>query len=126
MRHLVALALSLVLSTPAMGQELLARYAAFIGEADLHNSLGQRLSEPWQVLRQDRANFHRFGIRQFADEWDPIFLSMDARAQFERLLQAGRIDPRARQMIMAGGAVVFIEVHGWRDRLHAVHVAVER
>jgi len=126
MFRLAALVLSLLLAMPAAAQDVLARYTAFIGPPDLYNSQGQRLTEPWQVLRQDRANFHRFGIRQFADEWDPIFLSMEARAQFERLLQAGRMDPAARRAILSGNAIVHVEVLGHGRQLHAVHVWVER
>lgn len=126
MRLVLALILSVAMAAPAAAQQLLAVYTAYIGRADLHNSQGQRLTEPWQILRQDRANFHRFGIRQFQDEWDPIFHSMDARAQFERLIRAGRIEPRARQMVVRGDAMVHVEVWGWGNRLHSVNVLVER
>jgi len=126
MRLILALILSVAMAAPAAAQQLLAVYAAYIGRADLYNSQGQRLSEPWQILRQDRANFHRFGIRQFQDEWDPIFHSMDARAQFERLIRAGRIAPSARRLILQGDAMVYVEVYGWGNRLHSVNVLVER
>ncbi len=126
MRLIAGLILMLSLALPAAAQDLLASYSAYIGRADLHNSRGERLTEPWQILRQDRANFHRFGIRQSADEWDPIFGSMDARAQFERLIRAGRMDPRARRMILNGDATVYVDVYGWGNRLHSVHILVER
>lgn len=122
----LVLALSLLAPLPAAAQELIASYTAFIGEADLYNSNGQRLREPWQILRQDRANFHRFGIRQFADEYDPVFASMEARAQFEALLRAGHIDPAARQAILRGGSIVHVEVWGQGSRLHSVRVTATR
>lgn len=126
MRLISILILSVTLAMPAAAQQLLASYAAHIGVDDLYNSQGARLTEPWQVLRQDRANFHRFGISQFEDEWDPIFHSIEARAQFEQLIRAGRIDPNARRMILAGNATVYVEVWGWGDSLHSVNVLVER
>ena len=123
---MIILSLSLIQAQPTVAQELRAVYAAWIGTDDLYNSRGQRLTEPWQILRQDRANFHRFGIRQRGDEWDPIFHAQAARDQFERLIRAGRIEPRARRMIVNGHAMVYVEVWGWGNRLHSVNVLVER
>lgn len=121
-----ALALALLMATPAAAQDLIASYTAYIGQADLYNSNGQRLREPWQILRQDRANFHRFGIRQFADEYDPVFASMQARAQMESLLQQGTITPQARRAILRGDLIVHVQVWGWGNRLHSVRVQTER
>jgi hypothetical protein len=124
--RLIALALAVMLAAPAAAQELIASYSAYIGAADLRNSNGQRLTEPWQVLRQDRANFHRFGIRQFADEYDPVFASMEARAQMESLIRAGRIEPSARRAILRGDVIVHVQVWGWGNRLHSVQVQTRR
>lgn len=125
-RRIAAAVLALALPLPAAAQDLMADYTAYVGQADLHNSNGQRLTEPWQVLRQDRANFHRFGVRQFADEYDPVFASMDARAQMERLLQHGTITPEARRAILRGDMIVHVQVWGWGGRLHSVRVQTER
>ena len=124
--RLAALALALLMATPAAAQDLIASYTAYIGQADLHNSNGQRLREPWQILRQDRANFHRFGVRQFADEYDPVFASMQARAQMESLLQQGTITPEARRAVLRGDLIVHVQVWGWGNRLHSVRVQTER
>ncbi len=124
--RLAALALALLLAAPVAAQELIASYTAYIGQADLYNSNGQRLREPWQILRQDRANFHRYGIRQFADEYDPVFASMQARAQMESLLQQGTITPQARRAILRGDLIVHVQVWGWGNRLHSVRVQTER
>lgn len=123
--RLAALLLALTLAAPAAAQELIASYTAHIGQADLYNSRGERLREPWQILRQDRANFHRYGIRQFADEYDPVFGSMDARAQMEQLLRRGTITPEARRAILRGDTIVHVQVRGWGQRLHSVRVQTE-
>ncbi|MBZ0123676.1 MAG: hypothetical protein K8F31_07295 [Roseovarius sp.] len=107
-----ALAGLLAGALPAMSQELIGSYTAYIGHADLHNSRGARLTEPWQVLRQDRANYHRFGIAQNGDEWDPFFGSIDNRAAMERMIMRGRIDPGARRNLLQGGATVFVRIYG--------------
>lgn len=126
MRTLLAAALALMLAGPAAAQDLIASYTAFIGPQDLRNSRGQWLSEPWQVLRQDRAHFHRYGIRQFADEYDPVFTSMDNRARMEALLRAGHITPEARRAIMRGNTIVHVQVFGQRNQLTAIRVQTTR
>ena len=108
----------LALSAPlALADELLADYVAFIGRDDLHNSKGARLSEPWQILRQDRANYHRFGISQPGDEWDPVFENKNNRAVMERMIQHGSISPSAGRDIVRGGVMVRVKVYdgGKRD-----------
>lgn len=114
------------LAAPAAGQGFIISYSAFIGTADLYNSAGQRLTEPWQVLRQDRANVHRYGISQPGDDWDPVFHDIDARAAMERLAMQGAISPAARRAIMRGGVLVLVEVYELGGRLHSIDVDVLR
>ncbi|MCL4187090.1 MAG: hypothetical protein KJZ85_05730 [Rhodobacteraceae bacterium] len=111
---------------PAAAQGLIAGYVAFIGRDDLYNSQGQRLTEPWQVLRQDRANFHRYGISQPGDQWDPVFHDIDARAAMERLLMQGSITPAARRDILRGGVMVEVQVYGAGGRATWIEVDVWR
>ncbi len=111
---------------PLSAQELIGSYAAYIGQDDLYNSRGARLTEPWQVLRQDRANYHRFGISQPGDEWDPFFGDMNNRAAMERMIMNGRIDPAARQGLLRGDTTVVVRIYG-RDNIgQYVEVTVGR
>lgn len=117
-KTLTAAVAALALSAPlALADELLADYVAFIGRDDLYNSKGARLSEPWQILRQDRANYHRFGISQPGDEWDPIFKDKGNRAIMERMVQQGNIEASAGRGIVQGGVMVRVKVYdnGSRD-----------
>jgi hypothetical protein len=100
------------LATSATAQQEIGSYIAEIGAADLFNSEGQRLSAPWQVLRQDRANFHRFGISQAGDQWDPFFADANNRAAMEQMVMNGYMDPQAARDIMAGGATVVVTIFG--------------
>ncbi|MEP1329009.1 hypothetical protein [Pseudophaeobacter sp.] len=125
-KTVLAAVAALALSTPcAMADELLASYVAFIGRDDLYNSKGARLTEPWQILRQDRANFHRFGISQPGDEWDPIFKDVNNRATMESMIQHGSIEASAGRNIVKGGVMVQVDVYdgGARDY---VRVSVTR
>ena len=56
------------------GDYLLEDYIAYIGPNDLFNSAGTRLTTPWAVIRQDRANVHRFGVVDHLDQSDSFFV----------------------------------------------------
>lgn len=123
LRTLACLAV-LALPIPAAAQDLVGSYVAYIGTADLYNSKGARLTEPWQVLRQDRANVHRFGVSQAGDEWDPFFGSIDNRAIMERMVMNGTIDPGAARTLVNGGATVFVRIFGQGNRGDFIRVTV--
>ncbi|MDE9449892.1 hypothetical protein J3R80_05325 [Aliiroseovarius sp. Z3] len=108
----VGLALASLSGTTAKAQELIGSYVAYIGQPDLYNSNGARLNQPWQILRQDRANFHRFGISQPGDEFDPFFGSINNRKIMERMVMNGSIDPQAAKRLVQGGATVFVRIYG--------------
>ena len=98
--------------TPLHAAELIDEYYAYIGEDDLYNSRGSRLTEAWQVIRQDRANFHRFGIRQYGDEGDTFFGSQRNRAIAERMLLNGYIDRSAARRLVSGNVTIHVEIYG--------------
>lgn len=115
-----------LLATPAAAQDVVASYAAYIGDRDLVNSNGERLTTPAQVLRQDRANYHRFGIAQAGDEWDPVFDSAENREALEAMVNAGSIDPAAAQVLTVGGAMVIVQIFGSGGVGTSVQVTVAR
>lgn len=104
--------LAVGVATAAMADTLLGGYWAYIGRADLFNSGGERLATAAQVLQQDRANLHRFGISQAGDEWDPFFGSYETRSAIARLVRQGGIGPRARDVLRGGGGRVYVKVFG--------------
>ena len=110
----------------AIAQNLIGSYSAYIGWDDLHNSKGARLSAPWQVVRQDRANYHRFGISQPGDQWDPFFGDIDNRAAMEQMIMNGTIASSAAQILMQGGATVYVEVFGQGGVGNSIRVTVSQ
>ncbi len=114
------------LSGSARAQEVVGSYAAYIGEDDLYNSQGERLTEPWQVLRQDRANYHKFKIRQRGDEGDPFFSNVNNRAAMEQMVMNGSIEAAAARDILHGGATVYVTIYGHGGRGDYVDVTVVR
>lgn len=123
---LAAAVLFCALVPAARAQDLLGSYTAHIGEADLYNSSGVRLWQPWQIVRQDRANFHRFGIRDEMDEWDPFFADFQNRAAMEQMIRDGWIDPEAARAIVNGGATIFVSIYSYGERGHMVTVDIFR
>lgn len=96
----------------AKADELLENYSAYIGQDDLYNSSNVRLTQPWQVIRQDRANVHRFGIRQPGDETDSFFSVTRNRDLAERMIQHGRIEGSAARRLLDGDVRIHVEI--WR------------
>ncbi|WP_354555499.1 hypothetical protein [Rhizobium aquaticum] len=101
--------------TPASADELVDEYNAYIGRDDLYNSNGERLREPWQIIRQDRANYYKFGIRQRGDEPDEFFASVDNRAKAERMIRDGTITREARRLLLQGDCMINVKVYHDRD-----------
>ena len=111
MKHFL-IALATLAAVPAAAEQMVGQYTAYIGQDDLYNSKGKRLTEPWQILRQDRANYHRFGVSQPGDEWDPYFGNANNRGAMERMVMNGRLDPRAVRTLVNGGAMVVVRIYG--------------
>ena len=110
--------------TESGASALIGSYVAFIGEDDLYNSSGTRLTQPWAILRQDRANFHKFGLSQPGDTSDPLFGNAANRESMERLLRNGSISADARARITQGGAAVRVQVYGQGSAGQRVDVTV--
>ena len=108
--------------TSAHGDRLLEAYTAYIGPQDLVNSSGQRLTQPWQIIRQDRANYHRFKLRDEWDENDSYFASADNRAAMEDMIRRGSITREAASDIVDGGALVHVEIYGQGNTGYSVQI----
>jgi hypothetical protein len=123
---LLAAGLAALMGSAALADVIVGSYSAYIGEEDLYNSKGERLMLPWQVLRQDRANFWKFGIRQPGDEADPFFSSVENRAAMELMVKRGTIHPRAARDLLRGGATVYVTIWGRKGKGYSVDVSVSR
>jgi S1-C subfamily serine protease len=104
---------SLLLSVDAgQAQQLIERYEALLSERDHFNSSGQRISSAAAIIRQDRANFHRFNIRDKEDETDGYFADTHNREPLEALLSRGQSTPEVIDRIVNGTPLIRVEV--WR------------
>ncbi len=106
--------------------DFIGSYSAFIGPEDLYNSAGKKLKQPWQVLRQDRANYHKFKVRQRGDENDPFFRDAGNREAMENKVRNGHIEKSAARTLMSGNAIVYVEIYGRNGIGTSVNVTVSR
>ena len=114
------------LASPVAAEEFIVdQYFAYIGGADLSNSSGASLGDAASVLRQDRANVHRFGISQTNDEIDGIYIDSDSRAEMPALIAAkGSISAADSRAIMGGGVLVSVTTYSNGNFLTGIVVDV--
>lgn len=98
-------------ASPALADQFLGSYVARIGQADHFASDGYRLDTVEQMVRQDRANYHKSGIQDPEDEYDPWFQTAQARARFEKLLYKSGMSGATRSAIANGEPLVEVKVY---------------
>jgi hypothetical protein len=105
LRLRVVLGLSLATlfaSQSANAQLLVESYQTYLSDQDHLDSRGQRLLTAAQVIRRDRINHHRTGLKDAGDEDESFFEEKDNRAQIEQLLERGRTQPDVLSQIVTG------------------------
>lgn len=108
----VVLAASLLGTCGAQAQEMLGSYVARISDRDHHASDGYELDSAAQMVRQDRANFHKFHRRDAEDEPDRWFRTNEARARLERMLKrGGAMSSSTRRAIVNGEPLIQVDVY---------------
>lgn len=105
------LAAAALATAPAHAQQLVESYVARLSERDHFNSNGQRLTSAAAIIRQDRANYFRFGRGDAEDQPDRFFANVNNRAALERMLERGRASPGALAAIVNGTPVVRVDIY---------------
>lgn len=110
---LIATVALLAYPVPSNAQQLIAEYYAMLVGEDLSNSRGVALGSFCGVVQQDRANYHRFGIRHDGDDWDPVFADRAARARISTTCQlAAGSEYLPSSLAQYGSKYVFVRVYG--------------
>lgn len=107
----IGLALALAFATPALAQTPIDSYCAQISEHDKYASDGFELTDAGSILRQDRANFHRFGNADDSDYGDATFDSAKAREQIPAMLDGGEIEFGLAEDIVRGTPYVCVDIY---------------
>ncbi|ESX13725.1 hypothetical protein X747_01520 [Mesorhizobium sp. LNJC384A00] len=104
----------------AQAGDELGSYVARISDRDHHASDGYGLSSAAQMVRQDRANWHKFHRRDADDQGDDWFRSNDDRAYLERMLKrGGAMSSSTRNAIVNGEPLIQVDVYS-----DSVHVSI--
>jgi hypothetical protein len=111
MRFTFAMVGLFLCGSTALADQMIESYTARLGPNDHFNSSGVRLTSPAVVIRQDRANFHKFGARDREDETDSYFQSAGNRDLLQRLLDRGRTTPSAYRRIVDGQPLIRVSVY---------------
>ena len=102
----------LVGATAASADEFLGSYVARISYQDKQASDGYPLDTAAQMVRQDRANWHKFHRRDSDDEGDGWFRTNDQRADLQRMLQrSGAMSSSTKRAIVNGEPLIQVDVY---------------
>lgn len=95
----------------AFADQLIESYVARLSANDHFNSSGERLTSPAMIIRQDRANFHKFGQGDPEDEDDMFFRDVHSREILQRLLERGHTPKGVYRAIVNGQPLVRVSVY---------------
>ncbi|WP_457606707.1 hypothetical protein [Nitratifractor sp.] len=86
-------------------------YTARIGPYDHYSSRGLLLRDAAEILRQDRANYYRFGLRDPEDTGTGYFRSRFRRARIGQMLRRGRVERGILREIRDGNPLLRIDLY---------------
>ncbi|TIS54403.1 MAG: hypothetical protein E5W91_26970 [Mesorhizobium sp.] len=111
---------SLLGTNAAHADEMLGSYVARISDRDHHASDGYELDNAADMVRQDRANWHKFHRRDSDDENDVWFRTNGQRAGLQRRLErGGSMSASTRRAIVNGEPLIQVDVYS-----HSVRVSI--
>jgi len=94
----------------AQAQTLIESYITQLSEQDHFSSRGERLKNAAAIIRQDRANFHKFDRRDPGDQHDDFFASAANREALEAMINEGTSEPSAIRSIVNGTPTVRVSI----------------
>lgn len=105
----------------ARADDMLGSYVARISDRDHRASDGYPLSSAAQMVRQDRANWHKFHRRDSDDQGDPWFRSDGSRSDLQRMLErGGAMSSATRHAIVNGEPLIEVDVYSDSVRVSIV------
>lgn len=104
----------------AQADSLLGSYTARISANDKQASDGFALDTAAQMVRQDRANWHKFGSGDAEDEDDRWFATTQSRVKMQNMLnKAGAMSASTKKSIVRGEPVIQVDVYRY-----SIHVEI--
>ncbi|TJV24130.1 MAG: hypothetical protein E5Y04_14020 [Mesorhizobium sp.] len=106
------LLLGSLLAGAAHADDMLGSYVARISDRDHQASDGYALDNAAQMVRQDRANWHKFHRRDRDDEADGWFRTNGQRADLQRMLErGGAMSSSTKRAIVNGEPLIQVDVY---------------
>lgn len=102
---------SLLISPMSYAEDPIDSYATRLSAADHTNGDGGKLKSVGDILRQDRANYHKFNIRDAEDQSDTVFGDVQSRERIPAMLKKGHIDKATKNSILNDTPVVFVTIY---------------
>lgn len=109
-------------AVPLDAQSIICSYRARLSSKDHVNSSGARLLSAAAIIRQDRANYHVYGIRDQEDQDDAYFLDKKNRENIDLMLGRASMTTEGQRQIVEGEPLVEVKVIG--DINNRLEVAV--
>ncbi|PBB17697.1 hypothetical protein [Mesorhizobium sp. WSM4313] len=113
-----AMTVAALLATTTLGtgtaraDDMLGSYTARISDRDHRASDGYPLGSAAQMVRQDRANWHKFHQRDSDDQGDAWFRSDGSRADLQRMLErGGAMSSATRRAIVNGEPLIEVDLY---------------
>ncbi|MEL7686413.1 hypothetical protein AAG596_02835 [Citromicrobium bathyomarinum] len=91
--------------------KLAGQYRAFLYEPDHQAATGGRHTEAWQVLREDRVNFHARDVSQADDQTDPVFGEAANRERIEAMVANGNLTEQSARKIVERNVLVAVDIY---------------
>ncbi len=107
---LILATFGLLMASRLHAGELIESYTARLSSQDHFSSAGERLTSAAGIIRQDRANFHRFHRPDPEDESDAFFANASNRQLLEQLLDRGATTRGSANLIVNGTPLVSVKV----------------
>jgi len=111
MKKIILLMGLLLVSPLSYAEEPIDSYATRLSAQDHMNSDGGKLKSVGDILRQDRANYHKFSIRDAEDQSDTVFGDVQSRERIPAMLKKGHIDKATKNSILNGTPVVMVFIY---------------
>lgn len=90
--------------------ELEEEYQARLSAFDHYSSSDQKLDSVAAIIRQDRANYHKFKVRDEEDQGDGFFSSAGNREALEGMLEKTRFTKAERNLILTGTPLINVRI----------------
>lgn len=109
--------IGIMLTTTSSYAGYLCSYTAYISDQNKYNSSGKsvvtglNINSVGQILRQNRADVHRFGVGTFGDTKDCYFNNINNRSRIPVMIKNGVISQNTIRQIITGNPLLQVDIY---------------